>query len=198
MEIPKMKVLVYALTFLGYAWSGYGSSILTNLKDAVLSAEHVFGDVFKKAITVFRKVTEVHSALTDAIEEECIYTCEDGSKPQKNKYHKPTSNGCGVPGMSLTREQLGSLTDMTKCCDEHDICYGTCNKVKEMCDYDFKKCLYKVCAAVQDKVADSITQGCKSTAKLLYTATVTLGCKFYKLAQEEACYCPPHTRRNEF
>lgn len=36
-----------------------------------------------------------------------------------------------------------------------------------------------------------VFSACKSTAKLLFTGTLTLGCKAYKDAQAEACYCPP-------
>lgn len=34
---------------------------------------------------------------------------------------------------------------MEKCCDAHDICYDTCSSDKELCDLDFKRCLYKYC-----------------------------------------------------
>ncbi|KAG4077660.1 hypothetical protein HA402_003223 [Bradysia odoriphaga] len=34
---------------------------------------------------------------------------------------------------------------MASCCDDHDICYDTCNKDKELCDLDFKRCLYSYC-----------------------------------------------------
>lgn len=37
---------------------------------------------------------------------------------------------------------------MTKCCDEHDICYDTCGNVKEVCDMEFKKCLYRYCDSI--------------------------------------------------
>lgn len=73
-----MKVFVYAVTFLGYAFSSYGF-ILSNLKDAVLSAEHTFGGVFKNAVTAVRRVTnEFHSAFAESVDEDCIYTCKYG------------------------------------------------------------------------------------------------------------------------
>jgi secretory phospholipase A2 len=78
MEIPKIKVFIYALTFLGYAWSGYGSGIISNLRDAVLAAEHVFGDIFENIITVAKKFKIVHEVFDAAVEEECRYNCPDG------------------------------------------------------------------------------------------------------------------------
>lgn len=47
MHIPYMRVAIYALTFLTYAYSGYGSNIISSLRDAIIAAEAVFGDVFK-------------------------------------------------------------------------------------------------------------------------------------------------------
>lgn len=101
---------------------------------------------------------------------------------------------------------------MATCCDDHDICYDTCNKDKELCDLDFKRCLYSYCDKYEKttvggdiilkgmpkqfcilflekfKLYGSIT-GCKTAAKMLYTATNTLGCRPYLNAQSNACYC---------
>lgn len=73
-----MKILIYVLTFLGYAWSGYGAGILGNLRDAILAAEHVFGDFLENVITVARKFRDVHEVLNVAVEENCKYTCPTG------------------------------------------------------------------------------------------------------------------------
>lgn len=39
--------------------------------------------------------------------------------------------------------------------------------------------------------------GCKAAAKLLFTGTLTLGCKSYLDAQKNACYCPPAKNKNK-
>lgn len=75
MQIPYMKILVYILTFVGYCYSGYGSSILSSLRDAVLSSEIIFGDVFKNLITVAKKFKTVHEIFDSAVEENCVYQC---------------------------------------------------------------------------------------------------------------------------
>jgi len=75
-----MKVFVYVLTFLGYAWSGYGAGIISNLRDAILAAEHVFGDIFDNIITVAKKFKIAHEVFDAAVEENCKYTCPDGKK----------------------------------------------------------------------------------------------------------------------
>lgn len=72
-----MKIVVYILTFVGYCYSGYGSSILSSLRDAVVGAEIVFGDVFKNFITVSKKFKTVHDIFDSAVEENCVYQCPD-------------------------------------------------------------------------------------------------------------------------
>lgn len=78
MNIPYRKVAVYVLTFLGYIYSGYGSGILNNLKDAVIAAESVFGDVLKNVINIAQKFKSVHDVFDLAVEEECIFKCPNG------------------------------------------------------------------------------------------------------------------------
>lgn len=82
MRFPYMKILVWVLTFVGYCYSGYGSSVLTSLRDAVLTAEIIFGDVFKNLITVSKKFKTVHEIFDSAVEENCGYQCP-GSKKAK-------------------------------------------------------------------------------------------------------------------
>ncbi|XP_069705758.1 group XIIA secretory phospholipase A2 [Periplaneta americana] len=194
MEIPKMKVFIYVLTFLGYAWSGYGAGIISNLKDAVLAAEHVFGDVLENIIIVAKKFKVVHEVFDAAVEEDCKYICPDGVKPVKNKYHWPSSNGCGSLGLEIPTEQL-PVGEMTSCCNDHDICYDTCGQDKEQCDFDFKRCLYKICEKYEATAGATVTKGCKAAAKMLFTGTITLGCKSYLDCQAKACYCAPPKKK---
>lgn len=87
MQVPYMKVAIYALTFLTYAYSGYGSNMISSLRDAIIAAEAIFGDVFKNLIYVARKFKIVHEVFDAAVEENCIYTCPNG-KIVKNNYNK--------------------------------------------------------------------------------------------------------------
>ncbi|CAK9796640.1 Group XIIB secretory phospholipase A2-like protein [Anthophora plagiata] len=133
------KALIYVLTFLAYAWSGYGAGLLSNLRDAVLSAESVFQDLFENAITVARKIKDIHEVFDAAVEETCVFQCPGGITPKPDWNHKAQSNGCGSLGIEMNEEYL-PLAEMTKCCDAHDICYDTCNSDKEKCDLEFKRC----------------------------------------------------------
>lgn len=82
MQINYWRIAIYVLTFLTYAYSGYGSSIIANLRDAIIAAEAVFGDVFKNVIHVARKFQTVHQVFDAAVEENCVYKCPGGELNQ--------------------------------------------------------------------------------------------------------------------
>ncbi|CAG9856961.1 unnamed protein product [Phyllotreta striolata] len=196
MDIPYGKILVYVLTFMGYIYSGYGSGFLNNLRDAVLTAETVFGDVFHNFVNVAKKFRTMSDVFDAAVEEDCIFKCPNNEEPRPNRNHIPTADGCGSLGVKIDSNYL-PVGEMTKCCDEHDICYDTCRKNKEICDVEFKRCLYKYCDGYEGSVASgTIVKACKGAAKMLFTGTLTLGCRAYLDAQSQACYCPSSGRKN--
>uniref|UniRef100_A0A1B6KWP4 Phospholipase A2 domain-containing protein n=1 Tax=Graphocephala atropunctata TaxID=36148 RepID=A0A1B6KWP4_9HEMI len=166
------------------------AQILEGLKDAVLNAEGTLGDIFKSLHSVANHFKFTKEVWEDSVEEECTFSCPGGASPKKNKYYKPSSNGCGVPAMKID-SQILPMSDMTRCCDQHDLCYGTCNRDKDECDLAFKKCLYRLCDDSKDTTSSSSPLECKTAAKVLYSGTLMFGCKFYKSSQEQACYCPP-------
>lgn len=45
---------------------------------------------------------------------------------------------------------------MEVCCNAHDVCYDTCNSDKELCDLDFKRCLYKYCDEYEKNVVGEL------------------------------------------
>ncbi|XP_014241589.1 group XIIA secretory phospholipase A2 [Cimex lectularius] len=187
MEIPKAKVFIYALTFVGYIWSGYGNNVLSSLREAVLAAENVFGNFLLKFDEVVSKLKNVHDTIDSSLDEDCLWNCPNGVTAVSNKYSKPVTNGCGPEGLNVNVD-APFYNDMVKCCNTHDVCYGTCNTLKEKCDLTFKRCLYSTC---ENKNLDSLVlKACKGAAKVLFTATQSIGCKFFKDAQSAACYCP--------
>ncbi|XP_035896757.1 group XIIA secretory phospholipase A2 [Anopheles stephensi] len=191
MQIPYMKVAIYSLTFLTYAYTGYGSNMIANLRDAIIAAEAVFGDVMKNVLHVAKKFKVVHEVFDAAVEENCVYKCPGDITPARNKFYIPQSDGCGSLGMKISTEYLPAV-EMEQCCNAHDICYDTCNSDKELCDLDFKRCLYRYCDDYEKNVVgDIVVKGCKAAAKMLFTGTLTLGCKSYLDSQQRCCYCPP-------
>nr|CAD7449706.1 unnamed protein product [Timema bartmani] len=101
----------------------------------------------------------------------------------------------GVKLLSIISSEQLPMGEMTKCCDEHDICYDTCNQAKEHCDYEFKNCLYKICDKYEKTVGETVVKTCKAAAKMLFTGTITLGCKSYLDSQKQACYCTPNRKK---
>ncbi|XP_014098800.2 group XIIA secretory phospholipase A2 [Bactrocera oleae] len=203
MHFPYMKIAIYVLTFLTYAYSGYGSSTLVHLRDAIIAAEAIFGDVFKNLVTVVKKFRTVHEVFDAAVDENCIYKClgADGTptdvRPVQNKLYTPTANGCGSLGLHINTEYLPAV-EMENCCNEHDICYDTCNSNKDLCDLDFKRCLYKYCETIEKSIgSEYLITGCKAAAKVLFTGTLTLGCKSYLDSQKRSCYCAPPKQSKE-
>lgn len=191
-----MKIAIYVLTFLTYAYSGYGSHMITTLRDAIIAAEAIFGDVFGNLITVAKKFKVVHEVFDAAVEENCIFKCPGGATPVRNKFYTPTSDGCGSLGMRINTDYLPAV-EMEQCCNAHDICYETCNSDKELCDLDFKRCLYKYCDNSEKSIVnDLVTKGCKGAAKMLFTGTLTLGCKSYLDSQKRSCYCGTNSSNN--
>ncbi|XP_017493518.1 PREDICTED: group XIIA secretory phospholipase A2-like, partial [Rhagoletis zephyria] len=118
-------------------------------------------------------------------------------RPVQNKLYTPTADGCGSLGLRINTEYLPAV-EMENCCNEHDICYDTCNSNKELCDLDFKRCLYKYCDTIDKSVgSEYLITSCKAAAKVLFTGTLTLGCKSYLDSQKRTCYCAPPKQSKE-
>jgi len=77
-DIPKMKIVIYVLTFLGYAYCGYGANVITQLRDAVLLAEDIFGDFLNNVIKAARNFKSVSELLGPSLDENCVFTCPGG------------------------------------------------------------------------------------------------------------------------
>lgn len=74
-----------------------------------------------------------------------------GGVPKPNRNHVASADGCGALGVKISTDFL-PFAAMEKCCNAHDICYDTCNKDKEACDVEFKRCLYKHCDSYSQSV----------------------------------------------
>ncbi|OWF37500.1 group XIIA secretory phospholipase A2-like [Mizuhopecten yessoensis] len=118
---------------------------------------------------------------------DCTFRCpETGQITKPRSDYLPSSNGCGSHGIKLDTKKLPK---MTKCCNKHDICYDTCNSVKDSCDRIFKKCLDEMCMELEDKLSKDEYDGCDATAQLMYHGTVALGCGSFINSQKAACEC---------
>ncbi|XP_014065066.2 group XIIA secretory phospholipase A2-like isoform X2 [Salmo salar] len=78
----------------------------------------------------------------------CHYECIDGYKLEAQPGYKPSPpNGCGSPLLGFQFD-IG-IPSLTKCCNQHDRCYDTCNRDKHDCDNEFQECLETICRRLQ-------------------------------------------------
>jgi secretory phospholipase A2 len=92
----------------------------------------------------------------------------------------PSSNGCGSYGVSAE-----APFGVTPCCNQHDLCYQSCNSTKTACDDQFDQCMKNVCNSEEEleRIA------CLVEAEAFYVAVMDLGCRAYENNQQEACEC---------
>ncbi|XP_014065059.1 group XIIA secretory phospholipase A2 [Salmo salar] len=126
----------------------------------------------------------------------CHYECSDGYKPEPRPGYKPTPpNGCGSPLFGFQFD-IG-IPSLTKCCNQHDRCYDTCNRDKHDCDNEFQECLETICRRLQKMLglAQSV-QACENTVTLLFEAVMHMGCKPYMDSQRDSCICKFEVKRD--
>ncbi len=132
-----------------------GAGVLSGLKDAILTFETLFSGLFGNFIKISRKLHSINEVFDSAVVDECGYQCPDGSSPLQNKFYVNSNSGCRNFGMTIDTEYLPSL-EIENCCNEQNVCYGTCNKDKELCDLEFKRCLFKFCDQYENTTGSEI------------------------------------------
>lgn len=121
-------------------------------------------------------------------EDNCEYRT---TNPVKNNPNKP--NGCGAEGgikfpslfsggQFLLKPVYVSFEDA---CNQHDICYGTCNSEKQTCDKNFEDNLIEACFTGAADIKH-INQ-CTRYATAYAIAVKTMGGNAYNDAQDSAC-----------
>ncbi|KAG0726281.1 Group XIIA secretory phospholipase A2 [Chionoecetes opilio] len=185
-KLPCLLLLLASCSLAG------GEAYFETLYEMMVEAKETLGElavsVNKGLKTVAQTVKFVETFIDSTVEEDCIYKCPKNRIPVRNLDHVPQSNGCGSLGVFFEKEDLPRV-EMVDCCNAHDVCYDTCGSDKEDCDREFKRCLYRTCDLNVKEVNILTEKKCKGGAKLLYTATMALGCTAYKEAQRQACSC---------
>ena len=108
-----------------------------------------------------------------------LQACNKVSDPT----YTPSANGCtGVPDYPLCAPEI----TFTPACDNHDMCYGTCNSDQDSCDNDLLSDLTSVCYPIEDPICRA---ACTAAALLYYAGVQDLGWIWYEDAQVAACAC---------
>lgn len=103
--------------------------------------------------------------------------------------YTPTYNGCGSAGIGgyLVPDDFDDYS-FTPACNNHDVCYGTCNANKDTCDSNFLRDMRMVC---EQHFLDfsPAKHDCDENAWIYYRAVQVIGGGAYSDAQQEACDC---------
>lgn len=119
---------------------------------------------------------------------------EGCADPVAKLNHTPAFNGCGPQnGVNFVPQSPLGVATFTKACDQHDICYGTCNSSKANCDFTFFDDMAAICHAEYPPFGGLFNaighSYCLSLAQD-YTAAVMLGAgSAFQDGQSEGCDC---------
>merc|ERR1712098_319516 len=111
------------------------------------------------------------------------FTCSNGATPAEDPNYTADSNGCGPSAFPIAGPSFG----FESCCEEHDICYGSCGTSRTQCDNDFYSCMYCIC---QDEGNFLDREFCEELACSYYELVDEFGCFSFNGGQEDACICP--------
>lgn len=106
---------------------------------------------------------------------------------------KPEPNGCGTTDKPVDPTDLaqgkGGKANFTSACNNHDVCYDTCNSDRSVCDKKFLDEMYGECARKYAKGSKALTH-CIGVAKnFFYAGARTFGGSAWDSAQQKACQC---------
>nr|AAT92118.1 putative salivary secreted peptide [Ixodes pacificus] len=177
-----------AVVFSIATWYVSGQTIFDFARHVTHKAEG-FLDELKLGLKTLRYgLNTVEGVLKESKDAECAFKCPNGSLAKPKSGYKPIPNGCGSYGLKFDESGLPHK-DMNSCCNRHDICYGTCLATKDDCDSKFLGCLDSVCDKKTGKNHKDKLMSCKAAARALYAGSQYLGCKAFKDAQRQACFC---------
>jgi hypothetical protein len=149
----------------------------------------------------------------------CPAACPAEGKCRRTRAnYAPKSNGCGPEFLTVVIKvgvipQGHGLGDFTDMCNQHDICYGTCNSNKKSCDDKFRKDLFAECSSKYHPnpkercggdptcvtSADELSV-CNRLARGYADLVKDKGQGAFDTAQKEACECcsspPPSAARD--
>jgi hypothetical protein len=87
--------------------------------------------------------------------------------------------GCGPVAIDVTPIlNYINESDITPCCDQHDVCYSSCGPTETMCNNNFLNCTQNVCASQATNVAK-----CRAISCSFYYLVKLFGGPSYVISQ---------------
>lgn len=122
-------------------------------------------------------------------------TCSSGScycgasQRPSTQTRQATSNGCGSENSWFYTQahEKGDRLQFTPYCNDHDLCYGTCNSNKASCDQQFLQNMQASCQTNWNNTTD--IQNCQKWASGFYTIVNWFGSSPFENAQKSDCRC---------
>ena len=129
--------------------------------------------------------------------------CEDNlcycglARGKSEKIKDAKFNGCGGEGSDLNFliQPIGALWGFTPACNDHDLCYGTCNNLRDRCDGNFLTSMQLNC--IKFLLVPELYPHCTIWADIYYLAVHFAGPDFFIPGQKENCQCPSNRRRRD-
>ena len=101
-------------------------------------------------------------------------------------------NECGTKPLNRLAarmiQDMGAEVDFTPACNQHDICYSTCNAVKTNCDEAFRLQMTQICCDAFPTDSEKLFD-CQQWATRFWLAVYHAGHDEYANAQASACTC---------
>ncbi|CAF1497669.1 unnamed protein product [Adineta steineri] len=121
--------------------------------------------------------------------------CEDDicycglTRKNSTQIQPATYNGCGGEGspFNFLINPLGDMWGFTPACNDHDMCYGTCNNLRNTCDTNFLTSMQQTCSKFSS-LPDGYNN-CEGWAGIFYLAVHFEGTHFFVPGQKDDCNC---------
>ena len=107
---------------------------LDTIATAVNELQNYASDLAPYLLRGVKMVRQAENFVDSAIGEDCAYECAyEGYEPVPRQGYVPTSNGCGSFDFIFDDSEESLIhveKDFISCCQTHDHCYDTCNRIR--------------------------------------------------------------------
>ena len=107
-----------------------------------------------------------------------------------DNFKEKECNGCGAKGGQKFPDSYMGIVDFTGCCNDHDVCYGTCGRDKSICDKNLGDCMRGKCEQALKYVYHEKAL-CNKMAAAYEIAVSSFGDSAFEAGQDSGCIWRP-------